>query len=231
MTVTHQQKQLELIENIENQFKQGNAPSTLVPVVEDFAQDNRICLTLVMFPEEQIKKEIFNRIIDPLKQLGPTQYFYPPDSLHFTVQTVKKISDPPNFTEADIVKVQQALQKVFKRHRKIILKVQRLFELPTSIGLCTFSDEEFSSLVIDIQQTLKEIDFPSDQKQASETIFFSNCTFCRFLTPLTEELKNKIAQLKDIELGTIELNNISLVAMNAVCHPSKKRVIQKYILD
>lgn len=227
---SYRDKQTQLITEIEIGFKKGSTPSTLVPPVEDYAADNRICLTTVVFPSQDIIDKIYQTISLPLQKADSTPYYYPKESYHLTIQAVRKIAFPPNFTQQDCDKVKEALHTFMEQIKPLRIELANLFELPSSVALCGLGDERYGDLIKSLQKLLEEIGIPSDQKQASDEIFFSNLTVCRFHKTPSNNFYKEITRLKNINIGEINLNKISLITTNAVCHPSKTSVIAEYSL-
>jgi hypothetical protein len=50
----HQQKQIAVINEIETQINSGSLKFSVVEPVDDFAKDQRICLTSVHFPKKDL---------------------------------------------------------------------------------------------------------------------------------------------------------------------------------
>ncbi len=56
--INHQQKQIEVINKLEEQVKANTLGFSVVSPVEDFENDPRICLTSVHFPSDGLKNQI-----------------------------------------------------------------------------------------------------------------------------------------------------------------------------
>lgn len=100
----HQQKQIEVINQIENQIKNNSLNSSSVSPVDNYNNDLRICFTSIHIPKESLISKV-NEIIGKLKKIEPEYYYYSNDSLHMTIKNLKVINDPPRFN-ADKEKVE-----------------------------------------------------------------------------------------------------------------------------
>jgi len=227
----YQTKQLELISKIEESFKKGQQISTLVTPVSDYTNDNRICLTTVAFIPQDIEKKIINDIINPLKMADPVQYFYIPNSFHITINNIRTIENPPLFNDEDIEKACEVFGKVIPKYHPFTVDLKRLFELPTSLAICAFSDETLGNLALELRMELKKIGVPDNKTYADEHVVIGSTTIARFTKTPNLEFKQKVNVLKEIEIGSFKVNKISLITTNAVCHPSKTKIIEEYLLN
>ena len=72
--VTFQQKQREVIEQIEKAIKNQALNFSTVKPTEDYANDPRICLTSVHFPDQSFFQKV-HQLIDNLKKLDHSIYY------------------------------------------------------------------------------------------------------------------------------------------------------------
>lgn len=229
--MTYQQQQLHYIERIEQQFKSGSQPSTIVEPVADYITDNRICLTSVIYLPKTLTDQIVKQISLPLSALDSRQYFFPPDALHLTIQNIRVIANPTTFTEHDIEKVKTVFSNVIPTYQSFHVHYERLFELPTSFSLCAFTDETFGNLVAELRSELVHAGVPDDKSYASDTIVIGSTTIARYTTTPNTAFIEKLHELKHIEIGDFEAKIISLIATNAVCRKEKTTLIDQYILQ
>jgi hypothetical protein len=226
--ITYQQRQVELIEQMQEQFRQGQSPSTLVDPVQDYEHDQRICLTSVVLLPEDISQEIRTKLIEPLQVLDPRQFFYP--EFHLTIQNIRTISQPPLFTQEDIAKVIEVFQAITPKYHRFTFELKNLLILPNNVGMCGYCDETLRDLCLDLRQNLIDVGVPDDKSYASPDILFGVSNFCRYTTPPNVEFLAKLEELKQVSLPDLEVQTISLVTGNAVLHPSSLNVIQQFDL-
>ncbi len=222
-------RQLALIKSIEEQFRVGKSPSTIVDAVSDYETDDRICLTALTYLPSKLQKKIYVEIVEPLKKIDNRQYFYESSALHITVQNVRVINNPPHFTKDDIEKARKVFNEVVAKHGPLKVEILRIFELPTSFALSAFTTFEWEELVFDLRSQLKKVGVPDDKSYAPGPVL-ANTTICRYTTPPNEEFMCKLKKLKEIRIGSFDVKNILLVTTNAVSLPSKTTIIEEYNL-
>ncbi len=226
--LSYEQKQLEQIKIIEEKFKKGETPSTIVQPVKDYVNDNRICLTSITFIPLKIEELILNQIIKPLKKADSRQYFYIPHSFHLTIQNIRTINKPPLFNQQDIENAKKVFKKVIPKYPSFSFEIKRLFELPTSLSLSAFSEKIFADLVLELRSELIKNNVPDNKTYASNDIMFGNITIVRYTKPPNNSFFEKVKELKNIEIGKLEIKTISLITTNSVCHPNSTKIISEY---
>lgn len=226
----YQTKQLELTKKIEESFKKGQSLSTVVEPVSDYMNDNRICLTSVVFIPQDLEKRIIENVINLLRKINPIQYFYIPSSFHVTIANIRTIENPPLFNNKDIEKVREVFKMVISKYRSFAFEIKRLFELPTSLAISAFSDETPGNLVLELREELKKAGVPDNKTYANENIVIGSTTISRFTNSPNPDFKKKVKELKEIDIGSFEVRKISLITTNAVCYPSKTKIIEEYFL-
>ncbi|HVT01440.1 MAG TPA: hypothetical protein VHE53_04380 [Patescibacteria group bacterium] len=225
------EKQLEETNRIEDNFKSGNSPSQIVDPVDDYANDNRLCLTSIVFLPNNITQKINSEILQPLKKLDERQYFFLPESMHITINNIRVINDPPHFTEEEIEKVKEVFRNVVSKHKSINFDLKGLWDLPTSLAIKAFTDESFGNLVMELREELNNAGVPDDKSYGSNEVVIGSSTIIRYTTKPNELFFQKIKELKDIEIGEVNLSEIKLITTNAVNHPSKTKIIESYKLS
>lgn len=223
-------KQLKLTKKIEEGFKKGQSLSTVVEPVSDYINDNRICLTSIAFVPQNLEKRIIENVINPLRKINPIQYFYIPGSFHITISNIRTIENPPLFNHKDIDKVREVFERVIPKYRPFILEIKRLFELPTSLAISAFSDETLGNLTLKLREELKKAGVPDNKTYANANIVIGSTTISRFTNSPNPDFKKKVKELKEIDIGSFEVRKISLITTNAVCYPSKTKIIEEYFL-
>ena len=226
----YSQKQLELTRQIEESFKKGQNPSETVKPVSDYVNDDRICLTSVVFLPGDIENEIIRKIINPLREADASQYYYGPGSMHVTINNVRVINNPPHFSDQDIEKAKLVFRKTISKYRRFEVSLKRLFELPTSLAISAFTSNLYQGLVLDLRSSLSAEGIKDDKKYALEDVIIANSTISRFTNIPNREFYDKVKTLKEIEIGSFEVKKICLITTNAVCHPSKTKIVEEYDL-
>lgn len=225
------EEQLAAIKQLEESSKQGKSLSTLVSSAPDFSVDKRRCLTAVYRIPNEIAEDIIRKVEQPLKQVDSRQYYYPPESLHMTVQNIRISSFPANFTEGDIRKVSSVFQKVVPHHQPISFEFVGLLEPPTSLSLIAVADENLMPLLQDLRPALEEAGVPDDKVYVSPRVYFGNTTICRYTTEPNQDFFETVKKLKDVKVGTVTVDKIELVTTNPVFHPDLTESIEIFSLN
>eukprot|EP01121_Diplochlamys_sp_Union-15-3_P019981 TRINITY_DN7659_c0_g1_i1.p1 TRINITY_DN7659_c0_g1~~TRINITY_DN7659_c0_g1_i1.p1 ORF type:complete len:233 (-),score=37.05 TRINITY_DN7659_c0_g1_i1:111-809(-) len=228
---TYQEQQELLIRKIEAEYKKGKDLNlSIIRKNKDFALDDRMCLTSVVFPPKHILDRIEERIFKPLREADPTQFYYPRESMHLTFQSIQNIAKPPTFNEEDIVKVSEILARVVPKCKRFKYVLKGIFELPTSICVCAFIPEEIVPFLKEIRAELIKIGLPDNKVYASDSILFSNISCIRFNETPNEAFQKKKEELNWIEIGEFEATHVTLIASNGVCHPDKTTKFKEFYL-
>lgn len=212
---THQQKQIEVIDQIANQVRNSNLNFSLVAPTEDYDNDSRICLTSVHIPSDYLKQKIHDEIIKPLQMVSSNVYFYLPDSMHMTIKNIRVINNPPHFKPVDIKKAKQVFLEVMPQHNKYRIYFYRLLLFPNSLVLIGTTDPELDNIILDLDKRLKEVGLPDDKQYTNSQYFFSNMTLARFSVPSKEFIKKVEELSKRIKFDPYTVNSVSLITCNA----------------
>ncbi|HSW89075.1 MAG TPA: hypothetical protein VLG12_07975 [Candidatus Saccharimonadales bacterium] len=223
----HQQQQVSVIDTIENEIKNNSLSFSTVSPVTDFEKDERICLTSVHLPKENLIFKI-HKIINALKEAEPEYYYYPDNSLHMTIKNIRVINDPPHFTSEDISKAETVFAKVIGNHKKFAAYFYRLLLFPNNLALIGTTDPEFDTLFLDLDQELKEAGISDDKQYSNSAYFFSNMTLARFPI-ITKQFKEKVAEVsKTLIFEPYIVDSVTLLSCNAVL--KKRHIIDTWKL-
>lgn len=212
----HQQKQIAVINQIENQIQNNNLQFSTVAPVEDYENDPRTCLTGVHIPADSLKQKIQDEIIKPLKEISPDTYFYSAASIHMTIKNIRVINNPPHFTSENIEKARKIFSEIIPKHSKFKVYFYRLLLFPNNLALIGTTDPELDNIILDLDKRLNEAGLPDDKQYTNSQYFFSNMTLARFSNPSKEFVK-KIEELSmQIKFESYTVDSVSLVTCNAV---------------
>ncbi len=230
MTDSYTQQQKALVRRMEDDFAKGVSASTLVPMHEDYAGDQRRCLTSLVFLPEHISGAIARQVIAPLQAAQPEQYFFPPASRHLTVKNIRTIDATEGFTENDIRNVDRLFSKVVPQFQTFDFTIEDVILFPTSVSIMAYTDELFLRLVQALDKGLKDIGVPDNKKYVSGDVFCGNTTVCRFTQKPSDAFVTAARGLRTVKIGTFRVQSILLVICNAVCHPDSLKIIGEYRL-
>lgn len=227
--MNHQQHQIEIINQIEEQIKTNSLQSSTVSPVMDFEHDPRICLTSVHFPSNDLKSYILKSIIKPLQEISPEHYYYSNTSLHMTIKNVRVISNPSHFTHEDVGIVKKIFSTTIPRHKKFSVYFYRLLLFPNNLALIGTTEPELDNIILDLDKRLNESGVPDDKKYVNSNYFFCNITLARFNSPLSSLFIKRVEELsKRIKINTYVVDTVSLITANAVL--SKLKIIDAWKL-
>lgn len=230
--MNYQQQQKELIDGIIKKIEeQGDTGSTVVEMRDDYENDDAICLTSVVFLSEELRQKVSNEIIQPLRKIEDKHYFYPLVSLHLTIKNIRTIHRPPTFNEEDVDKVKQVFSQTIPSIKSFEFELKGLVRFPTSICLMGYSDDILYELVSSLDNKLTEAGVPDNKEYASDKVFFGNITICRFTSEPSKEFLSKVEELKELSIGKLKVDEVSLIKCNAVCSPINKEVVQTFKLQ
>ncbi len=212
----HQKKQIEVINNIENQIKSSSLNFSTVEPVHNYDDDPRLCLTGVHFPSQEFVEAIYQSFVIPLREISSNHYYYEKSSLHLTIKSVRVINDPPRFNVKDVEQAKKVFKEVIPKHQRFRVYFYRLLLFPNNIALMGTTDPELDEVILELDKKLKEANIPDDKKYTNSRYFFSNVTLARFNSPLSQDFIEKISELSsNIVIPPYTINSVTLVTGNA----------------
>lgn len=223
-----QQKQLDLMRQMELHFSQGHSTATIVPFQQNYASDNQMCLSVNTFLPKYITKKIQNLLIQPLKQIEPNHYYYSLETLHITFHSIRIIHDPPTYTSVDIEKSKRLLKEIVPLQRPFPFILQGVLSLPTSAAVIVLVTPKYDSFIKSLRQKFVAAGIPDDKTYFTKEVVFANITFCRYSKKPAQKFLSKLSQLKETSIGEFVAQNVVLLETNAVAHPSKTRIFGTY---
>ncbi|MBL7150416.1 hypothetical protein ISS86_00620 [Candidatus Microgenomates bacterium] len=228
--MNYRNKQKNIFQAMEKAFKKGKVKTTIVKMLSNYANDNQICLTTVIFIPKYLSEKIQEKTIKLLKDIDLTQYFYQPISFHITIQNIRTIHQPPLFTKNDLERIKKAFSKIIPQYQPIKFEIKGILELPTSLSLKVFSGQEHHDLTMSLRRTLDQIGVLDNKTYFSDNVVLGNITICRYTQKPNEAFQKKVKDLKDIEIGRFTTDEVHLITTNAVCHPNKTVIIKTFNL-
>lgn len=223
-----QQKQIDLMRQMEAALAAGAPASTIVPIQTDYHNDPQIALTIISRVPKDIAKTIQTQLIAPLRAIEPEFFYYPDEALHVTVQNVRVIHDPPRFTASDVAKVDALLATLVPKTRRFPFIYAGLLSMPTSTSLIALVSPEYDQFIRRLRKSLAEAGIPDDKTYFTDAAIFANTTICRYTHTPSKKFTDTLAKYKDIRAGQFAPEKATLVSMNAVASPAKTTVLGEY---
>lgn len=225
----HRERQIEIIQTIEEQVRTDSLQATAVIPVADFENDNRICLTSVHFPTQSFSDAVLQTITQPLRKLFPSAYCYPRESLHFTIKNIRTIENPPNFTEEDVQKAIDLFGRVIPNHMPFTIYPHKLLLFKNNLALMCTTDDALDRLILDLHEQLTCAGIPDNKRYVNTQYFFCNMTLMRFAKSPPERFRTEVQKLSvDLSLPDYQVDSVSLVTGNAAM--KKLQVRGKWML-
>ncbi len=223
-------QQKNLVKQLGDSFASGVHKSTVVDMQKDYANDDRICLTSVVFIPNEISSKVISSITNKLKKIEPQHYFYPPESMHLTIKNVRTINKPPLFSESDINKVNQLFSEIIPKFPAFEFNVEDILNFPTSLSVMAYSNDTLQKLVSALDKSLQQIGVPDNKKYLSDSVFWGNITICRFVENPGSQFIAEVKKMRNSKIGSFKVEKINLITCNAVCYPESRKIIGEYEL-
>ena len=227
---TYAHKQKALFDELETQFAAGLKPSNIYDRISNYDQDKRSSLTLIVRPPKSMIDKIMAEVIKPLSEADPRQYYYTPQSLHLTLLCLTLATDPPAYQISNFPQVISIIKHVLKTYHPLDFKLQDLFKLPNSLGIRAYSTSALSSIINELRQQLKPLNLADKLYLASDKIYFSNITVCRYTTKPNQLFMQKLNELQNVDIGLCDTTNVELVTSNFAFSPNKIEIQQKFVM-
>ena len=212
----YQDKQLQIIDKIQNQIEANKGSFSVVTPVSDFENDERICLTSVHLPSDGFKEQIQN-LIKPLKEKFPGHYYYKPESTHITIKNMRVINNPPHFDSKDIEVAKKIFSEVIPKHYQFNAYYFRLMLFQNNLALIGTTDEEYGRIILDLEEKMNLTGLKDDKTYIDSKVFFSNITLARFTKPVDEDFKEMVNEISNsVKFEPYKIDSVNLVTSNAV---------------
>ena len=178
----------------------------------DSPGDNRFGVTLLIRPDDNVKKEI-QQFLNKLRVVEPLQYYYPGTDIHVTVMSI--ISCYQGFTLQNIAVEEyvKVIQKSIQGFTNFTIEYKGLTASPSCLMVQGFWNNDSLNLIrdnlrknfgqSDLQQTI-------DKRYAIQTAHSTVMRLKKELTRKSEFLK-LIEEYRNYSFGTYTVNTLELV--------------------
>ena len=222
-------RQLEVFDRLERKASEGTFGS-FIPITEDFAQDNRVSLAAIKFLPKQLSELVWEKLSSPLCEVDERQFFFARESLHMTVQNVRKISDVPTFGPSEVEVAAKVFKRVAANFAPFEFSLEGLLVMPASIAIRAIAEPRFGEFSRAVRNELKMSGVPDDKPYIDDDIVFGNITFCRFTVEPYRQFRQKIDELKGLKLGRLLIDGFALMTTNSICDLRKTIRHESYTL-
>ncbi|HEY9758596.1 MAG TPA: hypothetical protein V6C97_25750 [Oculatellaceae cyanobacterium] len=216
----YRRRQLELFDLLEEKASRGEFGS-FIPIAENFADDNRTSLAAIKFLPQSLSEKIWRELSSPLQDLDGHQFFFAQESLHMTVQNVRKVSDVLNFGSKEIGSACAVLRKSAQQFGTFKFSLEGLMIMPGSVAIRAIAEPRFGEFSRFVRDELKRAGVADDKPYIDDDVIFGNITFCRFTKEPSVSFRAKLRELKAQTFGTVEIDSFALATTNAICDLNK----------
>ncbi len=222
--------QREIVSALEYGAPSQSADVSVVPMQLDYERHPDRTLTTVMFIEKEIGQAIQEALIEPLSRVEPEHHYYSSDALHITIKNIRSLANPPTFTETDIENADRILRSTIPKHQAFNLMLEETVAFRNSVTVIGFTDQRLKQLIQDLDRRLRKADLPDDKRYASNCVFFSNITLCRFVHQPSDAFLQAVSGLRHEFHRLLKVRQLHLVVANPVCTAATRRIINSYDL-
>lgn len=193
--------------------------------LSNISNDNRLGLT-VLIP----LGEIFQRVINQLREVEPEQYFYPVTDTHITVIDFIGASEDFVFDEKQAEVYKRVLDNVLKNFSKFNIKFKGLTASKGAVMVQGFFDDTLQKLR---ERLRKEVNKQGIELKERYKVGTAHSTIMRFKKKLQnpEALVNKIEDMKNIDLGSFQVKKILFVLHDWYNLKEKTKILEEYELQ
>ena len=209
---------------MKNGFKYTDEPIN-ARLIEDFLpKPNRsLCLTTVVFPDKCSSSTIDSRIIQQMKKIDSEHIFYPIENLHITVKNIFSIGS--TFDENIVKIIKKSLQADFTQAKLKVakLKLQELIICQDSVLLKVHGDSNYSHLKSFIEDRIRDLGINNSKEVSMHSSDTAHITLCRFQKKPSSQLLEYLDSIKDIYIGELLTDTISLITCDYLCSQSSRK--------
>jgi 2'-5' RNA ligase len=178
----------------------------------DNLNDNRLGITLLIRPTEEIKNSI-QLFLNELKKVDASQYYYPNSDIHITVMSIISCYDGfdiSNITQQDYIAV---INKCITGLNKSVIKLQGITASPSAVMVQGFpSDTSINDLRDNLRLAFKQttLEQSIDQRYS---LFTAHLTVVRFRNPINNKdlFLKLLHKYRDYNFGKFEIKKLELV--------------------
>lgn len=176
MTLSHLQKQKDLVRGLENALAADPSRTTLAPMKADFATSKERALGAISFLSSDLTTHIVEQVQRPLQASDPSQYYLASASPHITIKNIRALHYPPRISSSDIQKAHAVLTETIPSYPPPRFYLEEVVVFPTSIALMAYAEEVHTRLIHELDEKLSKAGIPDNKKYFSKDIYWANIT-------------------------------------------------------
>lgn len=228
MTLSHFQKQKDLVRELESALAADPSRTTIAPMKSDFTTSKGRSLAAISFLSSDILLQIMEQVQKPLQAADPSQYYFAAASTHITIKNIRALHYPPHISSSDIQKAHGVLTETIPHYPPPRFYLEEVVVFPTSIALMAYAEEGHTKLIHELDDKLSQAGIPDDKKYFSKDIYWANITICRFTHPPTPQLIAVAQTMRHLKVASMRIDETCLLTSNEVCDPQSREVWGTY---
>lgn len=179
------------------------------PNLQMLKTDTRRGLTLLVHLPAHVIRNI-NFVLNDLKQLEPSQYYYAADTIHITVMDIRRAVPELCLSKEELVNYQQVIRETVNNVGAINWHLAGLVCSPEAILVKGFYFSELQQLRNALRKNFLKNGLILDERYET---FSGHATVVRFKKKLThpQALLNEINGFRNIEFGDFQTSKVDLV--------------------
>lgn len=178
----------------------------------DDLSDNRLGITLLIRPTEEIKNNI-QLFLNELKEVDASQYYYPNSDIHITVMSIISCYDGFDLNKITLQDYIAVINKCITGLNKSVINLQGITASPSAVMIQGFpSDTSINDLRDNLRTAFKQTSLEqSIDKRYS--LFTTHLTVVRFRKPINNKdlFLKTLHKYRDYNFGKFEIKNLELV--------------------
>ncbi|KFF19559.1 2'-5' RNA ligase family protein [Flavobacterium hydatis] len=178
----------------------------------DDLNDNRLGITLLIRPTEEIKNNI-QLFLNELKEVDASQYYYPNSDIHITVMSIISCYDGFDLNKITLQDYVAIINKCISGLNTSVINLQGITASPSAVMIQGFpSDASINDLRDNLRTAFKQTSLEqSIDKRYS--LFTTHLTVVRFRKPINNKdlFLKTLHKYRDYNFGKFEIKNLELV--------------------
>ena len=224
MNLTEHYKELyeSSIKKIENESYQTD-------LLIDSPVDRRFGITLLIRPPENIKNKI-QLFLDKIKQVDPTQYYYPNSDIHITVMSIISCYEGFQLDQISIPDYIDLIQESLNEIERFEIKFKGITASDSGIMIQGFPENDnLNNLRNSLRTNFKKSNLEQslDKRYSIQTAHSTVVRFRRKLQNKNEYLEN-IESYKNSNFGSFEVKELELVFNDWYQRERNSNLLEKF---
>ncbi|MDP4186019.1 MAG: mutarotase [Bacteroidota bacterium] len=178
----------------------------------DSSSDNRLGLTLLIRPDEQVKNQI-QKFLSELKAIEPTQYYYPNSDIHITVLSIISCYNGFDIARISLEDYVKTIKKSLATRKSFEIEFKGITASPSCVMIQGFlNDDTLNKIRDDLRESFRnsKLEQTIDKRYSIQT---AHSTVVRFRNELTrkDEYIQVLNDYRDYQFGTSVIDSLELV--------------------